>query len=1076
MKDVPTYTQNTFILYSAATGSSADALANGIEPKHIRQTCVVRSLTPMTVAGSGFDKSGLKITPVLANDGLTCTFELRITECDFFLSDSFTLTFATKGDADDSIEPAESTIKFKVICYGCDRPYLTNSFVEYNCARDPLVSRKHVVPVSVNGLASLHIHELNIEKSGIEVRDNDADEGENVVYYNWSPGNTGAFGIAVEGVTYEGNHGVGTVDSYPFPQGRGADVIVIANYPDYYAPGYTCALAPAGTVTMPEYALYGGVMEQYGGAFTLSGDVWEHKYEEYPSQNTVHHVDHRISASGSQWILQSASYLDNASADWVAIATAPMAKLTIPALDGDKQVTLEGTYTLPPFSGWSDSNMSVVGDGRYFTPEKRFFNTVNVSSIDGKFTEFPVYCGAGGVMYQTQQQGELTLFPEASGWQIASGGDVLSNVKPQETTQTAVTYAPPGLVDTTFTTDVVLSAVSSGATIEMPVVMALNNDLGGMLLTIAGNTGGTWNRYPYHRLVDPDLKISAVINMKAGTDGNYFSASTYRNNKWGEELSNVVVGKNILVENIEASYTESMTPTGDRGAELTITVPLDGGIKGAETVKSFAGLVKNPSVEATYTGADSSTVEKSAYGRMWKNNEWRNKDTMRNVTLGNGDVVSVPATSGFEELEESINIDSDYSQTVITSAHTEDAADGAKSGSGYVDCYLHIGQTDTTDGGRMTTQAASYGGTVSADIPVQVTDTNTVERDGEIIEDNSTSEKTTASVSVSAVMAEAYPRIALPGFIGSDNTPDKEAAKNDYSITIRAYKTTALTGGNWKYEVENTYICDGKYRVYWEDEDDPHGEGTEQFFPVKCYAPVGESSKTTNTIYKYTGGTASISYANGIATCSCSLSAIYDYHSTYTETYMETAEKYPDGTPGINTEYPVNKGGTQHRKSSTRQHITGNRTLKVEYIGDGKYRITRTFGPDGRYEYSHDTQKSEEENRATEVFEWVDHNGNVYGRDSEEGPPTITEVEEGVSLTPEAVRAMFDSFVDQLPQKGEEIESAPDDWQFGADGCDFTDSPLYAVSGAEGSSIIYEESSAEKRPAKISVSFVVDDK
>ena len=72
MQDIPKYTQNTFILYSAATGSSAEALAEGIEPGHIRQTCEVNSQTPMVIDGDGLDKSGLKITPVLSDDCLHC--------------------------------------------------------------------------------------------------------------------------------------------------------------------------------------------------------------------------------------------------------------------------------------------------------------------------------------------------------------------------------------------------------------------------------------------------------------------------------------------------------------------------------------------------------------------------------------------------------------------------------------------------------------------------------------------------------------------------------------------------------------------------------------------------------------------------------------------------------------------------------------------------------------------------------------------------------------------------------------------------------------------------------------------
>lgn len=1083
MKDIPKYTQNTFILYSAATGESATALASGIKPKHIRQTGVVRSLTPMTINGNGFDKSGLKITPALSDDGLTCSFDIKITQCDFFLSDSFTLTFATNGDAENNIEPAENTIKFKVICYGCDRPYLTNSFVEYNCAKDPLVSRKHVVPVSVNGLASLHIHELNIENSGIEVRDNDTDEGENVVYYNWAPGDTGAYGIAVEGVTYEGNHGVGTVDSYPFPQGRGADVLIIANYPDYYASGYTCALATAGSITMPEYALYGGVMGEYGGEFTLSGDMWEHKHEEYPSQNTVHHVDHQIYLSSNRWILQSRSYLDDAVSDWQTIATAPMATLTIPAIDDGKRVTLEGVYSLPPFSGWSDTALTISGDGKYFTKEQRFLNTVNVSSTDGYFTEFPVYAGHGGVMYRTEKQtyevtengetrtAELILFPDAQGWQISSGSSVLSNVQPQETTHAAVTYAPPRRDDTAFTTAAKMTQEISGAIVETPVPMAFNNDLGGMLITAGEVTAGTWKRYPYHRLVAPDLNISATLTLKNATNGDYVKKDVYKYIEYGEEppVNWNPEFWNLRTQEEEISMESQTASSRDQGATVTVTFPLDGLVMGGEAIRSFAGLTKNPDVEVSYKGANTSSVEKNGFGRRWRNFEWVNKDTSKTVTLGNGDTTTVPVTSGYEELQETELVDAEYSLTTTTSAHEEVSEDGKKSGAGYADCYLHIGQSDVEDGRRMTTQAASYGGKITAEIPVVIRDISTVEVDGEITADNTTTENTTTTVGVDVARAEAYPRFALPNHIGSDRTPDTASSSSgDYSINITASKTTAYTGGNWERNLENTYICDGKHVVGWEDDD---GEWHDSTFAIKCYAETGTASKTENTIYKSFGGTASFSVKNGVATCTCRAYARLDFSSTASWILTETATKYPDGTPSIDQEYPVNKSSRWDKGNSTIQKLTGAQTIEVEHTGDGKYRITRTFAPDGYYTYTNDPHKNEEENNASYRFEWRDHNGIVYDGNSGEEPPTITEVEEDVTLSAKAIRDIFDNFVSQLPQRGEEIEPPPEDWQYGRAYADYTDSPVLALSGSS-CTVFYEESSSEPKPGKCSASFV----
>ena len=1096
MQDIPIYTQQTFILYSAATGATAQALEEGIEPGHIRQTCEVNSQTPMVIDGVVFDKSGLKITPVLSDDGLHCSFDIKITKCDFFLSDGFSLTFTTEGDENVELEGVELTVRFKVICYGCDRPYLVNNFVEKNCAVDPLVSRQSVVPVSVNSLASLHIHELNVENSGIAVYDNDADKGENVVYYNWAPGDTGAFGIAVEGVTYEGNHGVGTVDSYPFPQGRGADVLIIANYPDYYAPGYTCALAPAGAVQMPEYALYGGVMGQYGGAFeAVPGDdgkpqYWLHQYEDKPSDNTTYHVDHKIYSSSNEWILQSCSYIDNADSEWKTIATAPMATLTIPAIDDGKKVTLEGVYSLPPFSGWKDTDLAdaaltVSGDGKYFTKERRFLNTVNISSTDGDFTEFPVYAGHGGVMYRTEKQtyevtengetrtAELILFPDAQGWQISSGGTVLANVQPQETTQAAVTYAPPRRDDTAFTTAAKMTQEISGAIVETPVPMAFNNDLGGMLITAGDTAGGLWKRYPYHRLVDSNLNISAKLKLKNATDGDYIKEDVSEYISWGEEAPNGGASYypnffDLSTEDVISSYVAKNASTRERGATVTVEVPLDGLVQGGEAVRSFAGLTKDPEIEVNYVGASNSAVDKYGYGRSWRHFEWVNKDTTREVTLG-GEVKTIPVTSGFQELKETASVDAEYSERITTEAHEETGTGGKKSGTGYADCYLHIGQSDVEGGWRMTTQAASYGGRISAEIPVTVKDIYTVEVDGELTEDNTTTENTTATAGVDVARAEAYPRFALPNHIGSDRTPDTDSsASGDYSINITARKTTAYTGGNWERNLENTYICDGRHVVSWKDDD---GEWHESTFPIKCYALTGTASKTEHTLYKSYGGTASFAVKNGIATCTCSAYAELDLSSTASWLLTETATKYPDGTPSIDQEYPVNQSSRWDKGNSTIQKLTGAQTLKVEHTGDGKFKITRTFAPDGYYTYTNDPHKTEEENNASYRFEWRDHNDIVYDGNSGEEPPTITEVKEDVTLSVKAVREIFDDFVSQLPQRGEEIEPPQEDWQYGRAYADYTDSPLYAVSG-DGCTIFYEESSSEPKPGKCSASFV----
>ncbi|MBQ4314094.1 MAG: hypothetical protein IJC21_01480, partial [Lentisphaeria bacterium] len=131
MKDIPRTTSNVFIVYSAATGKTNAELADGVAPGHVRNTCRISTVTPMSVSGR-FNRSGLKITPVLSNDNKTVTFDIVITKCNFSLSSSFAVTVKTSGDVEEDIEGATTTLSFKVMCYGFDRVYLSNNFVEYN--------------------------------------------------------------------------------------------------------------------------------------------------------------------------------------------------------------------------------------------------------------------------------------------------------------------------------------------------------------------------------------------------------------------------------------------------------------------------------------------------------------------------------------------------------------------------------------------------------------------------------------------------------------------------------------------------------------------------------------------------------------------------------------------------------------------------------------------------------------------------------------------------------------------------------------------------------------------------------
>ena len=1077
--DTPRASQNTFIFYSAATGKTAQALADGVEPGHIRQTCTVTSLTPMTVSGDGFRKAGLRITPVLSDDRLQCSFDIRITECDFYVSDSFSLGFATSGDNDRGIDPNETTVRFKVICYGCDRPYLANNFVEYNCAKDPLVSRRHVAPVSVNGLAGVHIHELNIENSGIEVRDNDADGGENVVYYNWSPGKTGAYGIAVEGVTYEGGHGIATAVSYPFPQGKAADVLVIANYPDYFAAGYLCLLVPAGKINLPEFSIHGGPLERYGGAFFAVLDdegklsYFEHKHEEYPAQNTVYHVDHKITLTGEVWKLEEKRYLDNAAADWVVIASAPAQTLSIPAVDDGKQVTLQGSFSLPPFTGWS-ADFQVSGDARYYA-DGRFFNTVNISSPDDSFADFPVYCGAGGVMYRTQKQSyevtengekrdaELILFPDAAGWEINSGGKLFPDTVVSEMTQTVIPYAPPRSGDVTFHTGPTVPVLtSSGASASAAVPMAMNNDLGGIMLNLGECAAGIWNRYPYHRLLDPADEYVATGAVAEGANAynvtldetRCMSSGTMRGEYW--EYIYPHTGSRTVDRGSSYRY---LTHGGDgRNFTAEIDIPLDGRVQGAQ-IKSLCGMVVNPEFTERYDVVTTGEIEHTWDGENHTDYEWINADTSRTVTLPNGDSARVPATSNYQIKEPAEYIDSDPGDRLITSTYTETEPSGSKRKSeGALDCYMHFGQSDS-DEGRKITCAVSVAGPVAASSTIPFCHEYKVEENGEITEHTEERGEREISLGTQVSYAGAFPELCPLDEPGGEFKRDRKS-EGSYKISIKSDMTTAISGGTWEESFENTKIGEASYGVYWYYENQDPNDGQTSYFPYDCYAVTGESKRCHEQRMRRITGSATITYDSGNETAALSYSRSSEtYHSANTFFYKQTGEVI-DSQIRTSTE--------KWRKSEVEQTYSGYEEVNISPVADGKYKVKRTVYPGGEFLFLHDTR---DESRRKDLLCMIDHEGNRFYRDEETGE--IPEVpvfrsEEIKALAVKDIRKIFDDFRFSLPQKDAEFDPVPEDWQYVYDGVEYTDSPLSANMIME-STFSYTESSTERSQPEIKV-------
>lgn len=1092
IKDVPKVDSNVFILYSAATGVRNAELAQGITPRHVRNTCKVTSETPMTIVSgsSGYSRDGLSIVPVLSADRTTITFELTLTACNFSATASFYLRVNTAGDSSE-LEGVETSLKFYVICYGMDRVYLSNNYVEYRASKGGYY-RVGLNPVSTNNLVTVGIAGNNLRDSGFVAYDRDDDMGDNQVYYAGVVTSPGVYGISVMAQTDIGDANDPGYIPNPFPAGGGTDAHIISIYPDYYNEGdvvlgvpkdvsivFTQGSSAAGLpdAYRVEFGLFNGYVENNGGLFSpCAGESgkfnrWERKITKQIGTNTTETFEYRIShfrnpdtqsvEDLANWYLHKRYYLDTNDASWELLATVNTLELTVSILQGETTQRHTGICITPPYTGWKDT--TTWGDSKYYVDGYGFFNSgyLWVSTINAYI---PIWVGSErGVLLKKQQveNTELVAFPEYEDWAVLVNG-VATPVEPEEVTCTVVPYAPPATNDTAI--GICASPAGDSNNVDkLYTTHALNKDTTDLSIGFENVLGGLWRRYPLQRLVDPGwaagltAKISST--QKHGTDREELRYT------WERSKGFVADERRIprrIIHDIEGftQYIYKDNINGVLTARLDTKVPLTGIITDKLGVKTVCGMAESDDFDLTIgsreryseqvSGSRSSAEEYSRVDAD-ERKEVTHKVFDRNNEHGVNYTWKVPTTYGKFTWELTyVPEPSNYPKVTTIESYNESEAKGK--GSGIADCYLHIGQGNTADGRRITEAASSYV-SVSGSTTVPWTSTKKEIVDGEVTSEESQSGSYRTSAGVVASYAEAFPRLAYPNAIGGTTEPPDtdnrtSLGNKSYRISIQVNDVLGFTGHKYSLGVECEEVGEGEYSIQWTD---PDGDRRTETHKVTCFGPVGSNEFEDDIIAERSGGDGEFSYnaSNNTASCRMRIHPKRSYHCKSTITRREYVKALnPDDVR--NPVYPFSNEEEETSSYEINDSYTSDYIIEISPRSDGKYTRKTTKPVTTKYKYK-----------------WHNPPQDDDGSEWEEGGEAEVIVDI-VSTNPAAIRREFDAFMNSLPAKKSQPTHPDGDWDYWEEYAEYTDAAMYPDTHGCGYTYIY--TSTENKPADLKVS------
>lgn len=878
--DVPQCPSNVFFLYSNATGIFDKELADGVDVRNVIYKPVITSQTKMTIlsGASGFNKKGLHITPELSADGKQITFNLKMTACNMHISDYYTITVETAGDTETSTQGTSEKFKLKIMCYGCDRPFLGNNFVEYD-RRDGRLYNVSMMPYAVNDFYSVGFGDVLLDGSGFTIYDKDDIENKNTLRYTGSPGLPGVYGLAVEAVTYEGGANVPGHVPNSFPYGIGADARIITIYDGYFkrddtafAVPYEVDLkfsnaptdAPAGF--NHAFSLYGGNMISTGSEISTGGTFipvfdgdrwlyWTYKKTNQVANNTTETHEYRLLCNanadnpsgklGNIWYLYYRYYLDENKEDaaWELLESIAGIAVDIPVKENNRLNTYKAFVSVPPYSGWN--NAEAYGDAAYFVKGYNFFNTVSLVSPDNAFEPITVYAGNNNrLLVKSSEQNGKVFFPDLAGWGIIESGSIVPlDTTPQTIQYTVVPYAPAKEGDAA----ICLPVPSPDGTVLY--AQALNSANTDMCIQSNNIAGGIWKRYPLQRLLLPD-KFEAEVMLQTSTEPDkrylylYDSSSTGGTSidRYGSVTVSNPCGRTVR-EDVQGNCGKSKI-------FAQVFMPLDGVVRNDKGIVNLYGfateLKEEEDPEIQFILPATLNKETSISDSYWHTvKRWHDDDVYEIVEKPGYGSHKVPKILGrkVHAIEEEYGVKdiSTYEYTKETKgAEIKTTLNGKVDG--LADVFLHVGQG--SEEGRQLAYTASAVFSMRGMFRIPIWGSITEVVNGEVTREESLDETKTYEIDHSVTRAYAMVATELPN---NPPNPDSQSKEDDVENTTNfrkwfyVRKRTAYTCRKYEYEVKNKLIGHGEYEVHWYPPgSNSPGDRVIETFTTDCYANEGE--------------------------------------------------------------------------------------------------------------------------------------------------------------------------------------------------------------------------------------------
>lgn len=524
-EDVPRITQRTAIIYTVCPSSmTAGELAVSGGVPYIRQVPQFESITGIASISGGYADNRIRVSATSGGE-----IEWKIFSANWAGKVSFNLTAVTSGAVVSSGGvisggwlPGSATYPITLYAFGHDRPYLPQTFFEYQVGEEVDITLagtcvgNDLMEATPDGATMLN--RANIS-AGLRIDT----ENDRVRIH----GTAEVPGIYTLGVYTKSKEKEPPRPPVPFPPGEAEDLVIISIYGEHIAEGDPVVMVPAACKREDAYkVVYNEAVTAYGAkagvsAMVHSGGEWVAEVtsgSEYVSERWRYNLTPISGGASWEWGVTYSASVGEGFPVSETLATAPGRDL-----GGEWQQR-------PPLQGWSPTLILQAGD------ERLFLDRQTSGGLAG------VYVSAGSASGAQIYEQEPLYTPQYSGWTTrppmirnSSGGLVVHRsggyfagttltslltsggveVHPHHTAGVVLPYCPPRCVEcgngVKWSDPGWLVYGSSGAV----TVQAINTSGSECTICAGRSAGAGWGgRYPMRRLLPlfrPDGARSATF-------------------------------------------------------------------------------------------------------------------------------------------------------------------------------------------------------------------------------------------------------------------------------------------------------------------------------------------------------------------------------------------------------------------------------------------------------------------------------------------------------------------------------------------------------------------------------------